>query len=76
MVIPNKLNHVKIQKEALHLIDDIIFLGGRVNFISEYSTKGGASRNGSVILIQDGSGNFNFNYILLSDLKQIYEVKK
>lgn len=78
MVIPNKLNHVKIQKEALHLVDHIIFLGGRVNFISEYATKGGASRNGSVILIQDNkicNWKSTFEYILLSDLKKLYEVK-
>jgi len=79
MVIPNKLNHVKIQKQALHLVDHIIFLGGRVNFISEYSTKGGASRNGSVILIQDFNKcqpKSTFEYVLLSNLKEIFEVKK
>jgi hypothetical protein len=74
MIIPNKLNHVKIQKEALELIDKIIFLGGRVNFSSKFAVKGGASRNGSVILIQDYkiSKNKNFEYVLLSELKAKY----
>ena len=71
MIIPNKLNHVKIQKECSDLIDSIIFLGGRVDFKSQYSTKGGASRNGSVILIQEVKGLFQtFNFKLLSELKE------
>lgn len=72
MIIPNKLNHVKIQKEALNLIDKIIFLGGRVDFKSQFSVKGGASRNGSVILIQDYklSNNKKFEYKLLSEIKE------
>ena len=57
MLIPNKLNHVKIQKNGFNLIDRIIFLGGRVDFKSQYPTKVGASRNGSIILIQDSTLN-------------------
>lgn len=73
MLIPNKLNHVKIQKNGFNLIDRIIFLGGRVDFKSQYSTKGGASRNGSIILIQDSTLNVHekqFSFKLLSELKE------
>lgn len=73
MLIPNKLNHVKIQKNGFNLIDRIIFLGGRVDFKSQYWTKGGASRNGSIILIQDSTLNVHekqFSFKLLSELKE------
>jgi len=73
MLIPNKLNHVKIQKNGFDLIDKIIFLGGRVNFKSSFSTKGGSSRNGSIILIQDQTLNNHekqFSFKLLSVLKE------
>ena len=76
MIIPNKLNHVKIQKQCAKLIDKIIFLGGRVDFKSEFSTKGGASRNGSVILIQDNfakSKHHKFSFELLSELKERFQ---
>lgn len=75
MLIPNKLNHVKIQKNGFELIDQIIFLGGRVDFKSEFSTKGGASRNGSIILIQDQTLNNHekqFSFKLLSELKEAF----
>ena len=73
MLIPNKLNHVKIQKKGFDYVDRIIFLGGRVDFKSEYSVKGGASRNGSVILIQDSRLEFfekTYSFKLLSELKE------
>ena len=76
MLIPNKLNHVKIQKNGFDLIDEIIFLGGRVDFKSPYATKGGASRNGSIILIQDSTLNEHekkFSFKLLSELKEEYK---
>tara|TARA_B100000963_G_scaffold281489_1_gene249998 strand:- start:1609 stop:2130 length:522 start_codon:yes stop_codon:yes gene_type:complete len=78
MLIPNKLNHVKIQKNAFTLIDKIIFLGGRVDFKSEFAVKGGASRNGSIILIQDSnleSFGKTFTFKLLSELKEEYNDK-
>lgn len=76
MLIPNKLNHVKIQKNGFDLIDRLIFLGGRVDFKSEFSTKGGASRNGSIILIQDQTLNHyekTFSFKLLSQLKEEFQ---
>ena len=76
MLIPNKLNHVKIQKNGFDLIDRIIFLGGRVDFDSPYSTKGGSSRNGSIILIQDQTLNDyekQFSFKLLSELKEEFK---
>jgi len=77
MIIPNKLNHVKIQKNAFNYVDEIIFLGGRVDFKSEYSTKGGTSRNGSLILIQNKKiKNRKFSFKLLSELKNKFNNDK
>jgi len=68
MLVPNKITQVKFQK-VIHLIDKLIFLGGRVNFESIYSVKGGTSRNGSIILIQK-IGESGFENKLLSELKE------
>jgi hypothetical protein len=69
MIIPNKITQVKFQNRCKNLIDKMIFLGGRVNFESIYSVKGGSSRNGSIILIQ-AEGESGFEFVLLSDLKK------
>ena len=74
MLIPNKLNVVKIQKECSHTFDKLIFLGGRVDFPSPHAVKGGASRNGSVIVVQDASLNYHDklnSFICLSVLKEL-----
>ena len=68
MLIPNKLTQVKFQNGCKNKIDKMIFLGGRVNFDSPYSVKGGTSRMGSVILIQK-MGETGFSFVKLSDLK-------
>ena len=69
ILIPNKITQVKFQNKCSDLIDKMIFLGGRVNFISKFSVKGGSSRNGSIILIQ--SPKFKgFEFIRLRDLKK------
>jgi hypothetical protein len=80
MLIPNKLNFVKIQKECSHTFDKLIFLGGRVDFYSPYSVKGGASRNGSVLVIQYENNDdrdielSKYNeYFLLSELKERFK---
>ena len=72
MLIPNKLTTVSLQKECSHTFDKLILLGGRVDFPSPYAVKGGASRNGSVIVIQHQFPDLsNENeYILLSELKE------
>lgn len=72
MLIPNKITQVEIQKEAFELFDELIFLGGRVNFDSPYSTKGGSSRNGSIIIIQN-NGVKRFSNVLLSELKERFQ---
>ena len=80
MLIPNKLNFVKIQTECSHTFDKLIFLGGRVDFSSPYSIKGGTSRNGSVLVIQYENNDdrdielSKYNeYILLSELKERFK---
>ena len=72
ILIPNKLNHVKIQKETKGMINKLVFLGGRVNFDSIYSVKGGSSRNGSVIIVQTYFLDNSIDFVLLSDLKKKY----
>ena len=75
MLIPNKLNVVSLQKECSHTFDKLIFLGGRVDFPSPYAVKGGASRNGSVLVIQSvKDALFSASeYILLSELKERFK---
>lgn len=51
ILMPNKLCQVFMYK-LLPKIDEIIFLGGRVNFISEHSVKKGASMTGSILIRQ------------------------
>jgi len=69
ILIPNKLTQVKFQNESANYFDSIIFLGGRVNFDSIYSTKGGSSRMGSVILIQK-KGESGIYFKKLSEIKR------
>ena len=73
ILIPNKLTHVKIIENAFSLIDRMIILGGRINFISDYAVKGGTSRNGNLILIQDSTiENPGFEFVTLKKLKEVY----
>ena len=75
MLIPNKLNVVTLQKGCSHTFDKLIFLGGRVDFPSPYAVKGGASRNGSVLVIQSvKDALFSASeYTLLSELKERFK---
>ena len=60
---------VKFQNQSANKFDSIIFLGGRVNFESIYSTKGGSSRMGSIILIQK-IGEKGIHFKTLRDIKE------
>ena len=71
ILIPNKLCTKKLT-EHLKKIDGFIFLGGRVNFKSEFSCRGGSSRNGSVILIQD---QFRFKRVTYVQFKTLAELR-
>ena len=59
--------------DALPKFDEIIFLGGRVNFDSPYAVKGGASMSGSVITRQGGIPAPKVRSVLLRDLKTRYQ---
>ena len=72
MLIPNKLSQV-FMSEMLPKFDEIIFLGGRVNFDSPYAVKGGASMSGSVITRQGGIPAPKVRSVLLRDLKTRYQ---
>jgi hypothetical protein len=69
LLIPNKLTQVAFQNSCSQLIDKIIFFGGRVDFASPFAVKGGASRNGSILIIQH-QGLTGVDFVLLSDLKR------
>tara|TARA_R110000851_G_scaffold194482_3_gene345292 strand:- start:1057 stop:1599 length:543 start_codon:yes stop_codon:yes gene_type:complete len=51
MLLPDKLTQCFFA-ELFPMIQEIIFLGGRVNFVSPYAVKGGASMSGSIIIAQ------------------------
>lgn len=57
-------------------INEIVFLGGRVNFEGPFQVKGGSSRSGTVIIIQRPRvipSNICITWsALLSDLKRRY----
>ena len=81
MLIPNKLTVVELQKECTigvnPMWNDIIFLGGRINFEGPNVVKGGASRNGCVLLIQRSYGVLrnSMEFIPLSRIKSIMNNK-
>ena len=72
MLIPNKLSQC-FMSEMIPCFDEIIFLGGRVNFESPFAVKGGASMSGSVITRQGGyPKQIGVKSVLLRDLKRRY----
>jgi len=70
MLIPNKLSQC-FMSEMIPCFDEIIFLGGRVNFESPFAVKGGASMSGSIITRQGGERS-GIRSVLLRDLKKRY----
>lgn len=73
MLIPNKFSQC-FMSEMIPCFDEIIFLGGRVNFESPYAVKGGASMAGSIITIQGGNKPLNkMKAVLLRDLKKRFK---
>jgi hypothetical protein len=71
LLIPNKLTQVAFQNECKNLIDRIIFFGGRVDFPSSYATKGGTSRNGTILIVQH-QNSYGVSWALLSEIKKRY----
>ena len=56
MLLPNKLCQVFLNK-WVPTCSEVILLGGRLNFHGPFSAKGGASRQGSVIIHFEVGGN-------------------
>ena len=72
MLIPNKLCQCFISKYVSDF-DRLIFIGGRIDFSGPYSCSGGASRSGSVIIIQSHYWSLqgvSSESILLRDIKR------
>ena len=70
MIIPNKLCQKSFVLKVNPFIQKIVFLGGRVNFEGPNSTKGGSSRTGTIILINEPSGKKIMYSVNLSDIKK------
>jgi len=80
ILMPNKLTNVQLQNECtlgvFPIWNDTIFLGGRINFEGPNVVKGGASRNGCVLLIQRNYGstlNHQVEFVPLKRLKAIHK---
>ena len=72
MCLPEKICQVFFNR-MITSFEEIIFLGGRINFISPYSVKGGTSMNGTIITRQGGKKYHNspiISGVLIRDLKK------
>mgnify|MGYP003132002456 CR=1 FL=1 len=79
MLLPNKMCQVFFSS-CVEQFDEIIFLGGRINFISPYATKGGTSMQGSIITRQGGGTAYHdtpmISSVLLRDIKKKWRDKQ
>jgi len=72
LLLPDKLTQCFFA-ELFPMIQEIIFLGGRVNFVSPYAVKGGTSMNGSIIIAQTQRKHpLIATNVLIRDLKKRY----
>ena len=72
MLLPDKLCQVFMSRMIPHF-SQIVFLGGRVNFISPYAVSGGASMSGSIITVQTQTELSKVKSVLLRDIKKEYK---
>ena len=74
MCLPMKMTQCFFHP-MIERFNQIIFLGGRINFISPYAVKGGSSMNGTIITRQGGVAPFCRPMVggeLIRDLKAKY----
>jgi hypothetical protein len=69
MLIPNKLCQKTFCDNINPHIQELVFLGGRINFEGPNIVKGGSSRNGCLLLINKAEGLNRFMSINLSEIK-------
>ena len=76
MCLPNKLCQTFFT-ERISQCDEILLLGGRVDFSGPFSTPGGASRSGTVVIVQHWDRPFSpiVRGMRLRDLKARYKQK-
>jgi hypothetical protein len=74
MLLPNKLSQKFMSPMIMHF-SEIIFLGGRVNFISPYAVKGGSSMNGSIITTQYLHDRHTHAGVHLSLIKEKFAIR-
>lgn len=73
MLLPNKLNQTSWVAHILpHIQHDghICFLGGRLNFSGPWSTPGGSSRYGSILLFHGSIKKGQISYEMIRNLKK------
>ena len=70
MLVPNKICQVGFVESINDYIQEIVFLGGRIDFISPYSVKGGTSRNGCFLLVNSKERLLKLRSIKLKDIKK------
>ena len=68
MLLPNKLCQKTFIENIHPYIQRIVFLGGRVNFTGPNIVKGGSSRSGCIILINEPSGIREWGFINICDV--------
>ena len=69
MLIPNKLCQKTFVDNINPNIETMVFLGGRINFEGPNIVKGGSSRNGCLILVNQAEAQYKFRSINLSQIK-------
>lgn len=75
LLLPNKLNQTSWVKFILPHVahhGHICFLGGRLNFSGPWSTPGGSSRYGSILLMHGSAKKGQISYEMIRDLKKRY----
>ena len=75
MCLPMKMTQCFFNP-MIERFNEIIFLGGRINFISPYAVKGGTSMNGTILTRQGGECKYHdtpiIEGVLIRDLKAAY----
>jgi len=74
MCLPEKICQVFFNRMIIEF-EEIVFLGGRINFVSPYAVKGGASMSGTILTRQGGKKYYNSPIIsgtLIRDIKHKY----
>jgi hypothetical protein len=70
MLLPNKLTQTSWISHILPYIDHVCFLGGRLNFSGPWSTPGGSSRYGSILIFHGSKKEGQISFEMIRELKK------